>query len=159
VPSEPFVDLATLDFAHPRLATDEIRKILPHRGHMALLDAVLSVDVERKIVVGYKQVRSDEFWCDGHFPGNPLLPGVMMIEVGAQLAIVGYKLAVPAIAERLVLFGGVDEVRFRGAVRPGDRLVLLSKGTSLSTRLAKSAVQGFVGDKLVFECTVIGVPT
>jgi 3-hydroxyacyl-[acyl-carrier-protein] dehydratase len=158
VPSAPIVDPATLDFSRPRMRADELRKILPHRGGMALVDAVLTHDPGTQTIVGYRDVRGDEFWSDGHFPGNPLLPGVLMIEAAAQLSIVGYKLAVPQVGERLIVFGGVDDVRFRGAVRPGDRLILMARGTSLSTRLAKSECQAIVGDKIVFEGTVIGVP-
>jgi 3-hydroxyacyl-[acyl-carrier-protein] dehydratase len=159
VPPVPLVDPATLDFEHPRLTGDDLRKVLPHRGGMALVDSVLSHDAATQTIVGYRDVRADEFWCDGHFPGNPLLPGVLMIEAAAQLSIVGYKLGVPQVGGRLIVFGGTDDVRFRGAVRPGDRLVLMARGLSLSTRLAKSHCQALVDGKIVFEGTVIGIPT
>lgn len=159
MPPVPIVDPATLDFARPRMSGDELRKVLPHRGAMALVDAVLMHDPATQTIVGYRDVRADEFWCDGHFPGHPLLPGVLMIEASAQLSIVGYKLAVPQVGDRLIVFGGVDDVRFRGAVRPGDRLILMARATAFSTRLAKSHCQAVVGDKIVFEGTVIGIPT
>lgn len=159
VPPQPFIDLSSIDFAHPRYGLDEIRKLLPHRGAMAQLDAIVSVDVPTALAIGYKDVRADEFWSAGHFPGNPLLPGVVIVEAAAQLSVCLYKIAVPEVASSLIVFGGVDEARFRGAVRPGERLVLVAKGTALSRRMARCATQAIVGDRVVYEGTVLGIPT
>jgi len=158
MPPQAIVDLAKIDLTHVKFGPDEIRKVIPHRGAMALLDGVVSVDPERGIAIGFKDARSDEFWASGHFPGNPLLPGVVMIEAAGQLAVFFYKLCTPEIAGRLVVFGGVDEVRFRGSVRPGERVWLVTRKIEMNRRVAKCDAQGFCDGKLIFDGKVIGIP-
>jgi 3-hydroxyacyl-[acyl-carrier-protein] dehydratase len=90
-------------------------------------------------------------------PDYPLLPGVLMCEAAAQLCsfyVVTYKL----VHGDFVGFGGLENVRFRGPVHPGDRLVLVGKGTRMNRRQTVFNVQGFVGGTMVFHADVIGVP-
>jgi 3-hydroxyacyl-[acyl-carrier-protein] dehydratase len=110
-------------------------------------------------MVGWKDVKADEFWVPGHFPGTPILPGVILVEASAQVSLLCYKMAVPEIRERLVVFGGIDAVRFRGAVRPGDRVMLLIKMIDMSPRGARAATQAAVNGKLVYEGCVLAIVT
>lgn len=158
MPPEPLVDLTKYNLESIKYTADDIRKVIPHRGAMALLDAVVEVDESKGLAIGYKDARADEFWAPGHFPGNPLLPGVVLIEAAGQLAVFYYKINCPEIANRLVVFGGVDGVRFRGSVKPGERVWLVAKKLEMNRRVAKCDAQAFSGGKMVFEGTVIGIP-
>lgn len=134
-----------------------IRKVLLHRYEMEQIDRVCLLDTEQQMIAGYKDVRDDEFWVRGHFPEFPLLPGVLICEAAAQL--VSYYVITQKVVEDPWLgFGGMDEVRFRGPVRPGDRLVLIGKAIRLKKRQTICAVQGFVDSRMVFHGNIIGVP-
>src|SRR5207247_7972839 len=92
-----------------------------------------------------------------HFPNRPLLPGVLMCEAGAQLC--SYYAATQRVMDEgtILGFGGLEEVRFRGPVRPGDRLVLVGKALRLNRRQSRFNVQGFVGGQMVFHAGIIGI--
>ena len=123
---------------------------------MEHLDGVVRVDLDEGLIVGYKDVRDDEFWVRGHIPGRPLLPGVIMCEAAAQLCSYYYKEAI-GLGEFLG-FGGMEAVKFRQAVEPGSRLVLVAKAERVSQRRATFRCQGFVDGRMVFEGTIIGMP-
>jgi 3-hydroxyacyl-[acyl-carrier-protein] dehydratase len=102
-------------------------------------------------------VGPDEFWARGHMPGYPLMPGVIMCECAAQLC--SYYINSQKLMEcDYVGLGGLENVRFRGPVRPGDRLLLVGKGTKIHRRQVICNVQGFVNNTMVFHADVIGVP-
>jgi 3-hydroxyacyl-[acyl-carrier-protein] dehydratase len=124
---------------------------------METLDAIVLMDTVAHLVAGYKDVREDEFWVRGHMPGYPLMPGVLMCEAAAQLC--SYYITTQGLSPGdFIGFGGLENVRFRSPVRPGDRLVLIGKGIRLSRRQTIFNVQGFVGDTMVFHADVLGVP-
>ena len=157
MPPEPNFDLSTIDLNHIVCGKDEIRKILPQRFEMEQLDAVVYECLEEKIIVGYKDVRTDEFWVRGHLPNYPLFPGVLMCEAAAQLSSF-YAIKNHLPVGTFVGFGGMENVRFRGTVHPGDRFVLVGKGLKIDRRKMLFSVQGFVGDKMVFHAQVMGLP-
>lgn len=96
---------------------EEIMKILPHRDDMLLLDDAENIDGN---AVGHYTVRGDEFFLNGHFTGNPIVPGVILCEILAQSACV---LMQDAISEgKLPVYTGLNNVKFRSPVRPGDRV-------------------------------------
>lgn len=97
---------------------EEIKKILPHREPMLLLDDVEQVD---DTAVGHYTVRGDEFFLQGHFPGNPIVPGVILCEIMAQSACVLLLDSIPEEGMTPV-YTGLDKVRFRNPVRPGDTI-------------------------------------
>ena len=112
-------------------------------------------DADAQICVGYHDVRDDEFWVRGHIPGRPVFPGVLMCESSAQLCSYYYKRA--SGREGFLGFAGLQDVKFRGQVVPGDRFVILSHLTEANSRRILSDVQGVVNGKLVFQGVVIGM--
>jgi 3-hydroxyacyl-[acyl-carrier-protein] dehydratase len=156
MPPELILDPAQIDTSKFVADREQLRQVNPHRFEMEQLDAIVSVDKEQHIIVGYRDVRPDEFWVRGHMPGFPLMPGVLMCEAAAQL--VSYYVTTVGLKVRdYVVFGGMENVRFRGAVRPGDRLVLVGKGQRVHPRQTIFHVQGFVGSKLVVQVDILGV--
>lgn len=133
-----------------------IESINPHRGDMRLLDGIIWEDIPTSRAIAYKDIGDDEFWVPGHIPGRPIFPGVLMVEAAAQLA---SYLTLRLFPELDFLgFAGVDAVKFRGTVTPGDRLYILIEGTSMKPRRSICQAQGIVGDKLVFEAKITGMP-
>ena len=106
----------------PSLSRKEIEAILPHRDPFLLLDEIVEMEPGER-VVARKRVRPDEWYLSGHFPGRPIMPGVLIVEAMAQAG------AVAVLSEeenrgRLALFAGIDGVRFKRIVEPGDELEL-----------------------------------
>jgi 3-hydroxyacyl-[acyl-carrier-protein] dehydratase len=101
----------------------EIMKLLPHRYPMLLIDRVLEIDPGKR-VVALKNVSANEQFFQGHFPGAPVMPGVLIVEAMAQCAAVLFLREIPDREKKLFLFGGVDKARFRKPVVPGDQLIL-----------------------------------
>jgi len=122
------------------------------------LTAILYEDHDRNVCAALKVVTEDEFWVRGHMPGNPLMPGVIMLEAVGQLS--GYYAVKNDLLgdDMVVGFGGVDKCRFRGIVKPGDRLILMVR--LLKARRGRMFIadfQGVVDNNIVFEGTVRGV--
>jgi 3-hydroxyacyl-[acyl-carrier-protein] dehydratase len=136
--------------------TETIRSYNPQRHEMEQLSAICFEDPVRGVCVGYKDLTENEFWCRGHMPGMPLMPGVIMCEAAAQLAsyyIHRFKL----MDADVVGFGGLEEVRFRGVVRPGDRFVIVSRLLKVRRAIMTCEFQCFVNQSMVCEGILKGV--
>jgi 3-hydroxyacyl-[acyl-carrier-protein] dehydratase len=158
MPPEPHLDPSHLNLNHSLADQEAIRQVNPQRFEMEQLTAIIFVDPENHLIAGYKDVRGDEFWTRGHMPGHPLLPGVLMCEAAAQLCSYYTLKHCNLVGGGIIGFGGLENVRFRSPVRPGDRLLLIGKATRLHRRQTIFNVQGFVGATMVFHADVIGVP-
>lgn len=135
---------------------EEIRRYNQQRFEMEQLTAICFEDPSRGLCVGYKEITPNEFWCRGHMPGLPLMPGVIMCEAAAQLSsyyIHRYKL----MEADVVGFGGLQDVRFRGVVRPGDRFVIVSRMLKVRRSIMTCEFQCFVRQNMVCEGILKGV--
>ncbi len=156
--SEFLIDLSLLDLDKPIADIEAIRKLNPQRFEMEQLTSVLYEDLDEHSCAALKEVTNDEFWVRGHMPGMPLMPGVVMLEAVAQLSSY-FTQKHDLLGAAMVGFGGVDEVRFRGVVTPGDRLILMVKlQKARRGRMIVAKFQGIVGDNLVLEGVLRGIP-
>jgi 3-hydroxyacyl-[acyl-carrier-protein] dehydratase len=157
MPPVALIDPAAIDTSTVLHGIEEIRQGNPQRFEMEHLTAIVWIDRKDHLIVGYKDVTESEFWVRGHMPDYPLMPGVIMLEAAAQLCSFYCHLA-GLIQDGFLGFGGMEDVRFRGQVRPGDRLALIAKTTKIHRRQMVFETQGFVGVNMVFHAKIIGVP-
>ncbi|ABY95712.1 3-hydroxyacyl-ACP dehydratase FabZ [Thermoanaerobacter brockii subsp. lactiethylicus] len=135
----------------------DIRKILPHRYPFLLVDRIIEIE-EGKKAVGIKNVTANEPFFQGHFPDNPIMPGVLIVEALAQVA----GIAVMNIEEfkgKLGLFTGIDKCRFKKVVRPGDQLVLEVLIDSIKMGLVKAKGVAKVGDEVAATAELMFIMT
>ena len=152
------IDPQEIDYTNIVADLEEIRRCNRQRDAMEQLSAIVFDDPENSICVGYRDTSSDDFWVAGHMPGMPLMPGVLMCEAAAQVCSF-HSRRHDLLGCEVVGFGGLNEVRFRDVVRPGDRLTIVTKVQQLRRgRMIVSRFQEFVGTKLVCEGEVRGVP-
>ena len=152
------VDPSAIDYENVVADVDEIRRLNPQRDAMEQLTAIVLDDPDSHITIGYKDTSSDDFWYSGHMPGFPLMPGVMMCEAAAQICSF-HSCRNDLLGCEVVGFGGLNDVKFRGVVHPGDRLTIVCQMTNLRRgRMMTTRFQGFVKSALVCQGEIRAVP-
>jgi 3-hydroxyacyl-[acyl-carrier-protein] dehydratase len=132
------------------LSREQIMEILPHRDPFLFLDEVVELDPGTRVVARKRVTEED---CAGHFPGNPIMPGVKMVEALAQAG------AVAVLVEeenqgKLALFAGIDDVRFKRIVRPGDELTLECTVETVRGPIGRGKARATVGGELAVRGTL-----
>jgi 3-hydroxyacyl-[acyl-carrier-protein] dehydratase len=129
----------------------EIESVLPHRDPMLLIDEVLELVPGERVVARRTVTEAD---CAGHFPGNPIMPGVKMVEALAQCGAVAV-LSQPENKGKLALFAGIDDVRFKRVVRPGETLELECEIETVRGPVGRGRVRATVGGQLAVRGTLM----
>ena len=141
------------------LDINEIQKILPHRPPFLLVDRILELEPNKRIV-GIKNVTMNEPFFVGHFPSYPVMPGVLIVEAMAQTGGILVMYGVPDASQRLVLFASIEEAKFRRPVRPGDQLRMevdvLSRKTTFARMKGKAFVDGELACEAIVLCKIMG---
>src|SRR5688572_17838741 len=154
MPPKYLFDISTVNLDAILFDQHQVREANPQRGDMEQLNGITWANPDAGQIIGFKDVRADEFWVPGHIPGRPLFPGVLMIESAAQLAsfytrtFVGWK--------GFIGFGGVEETKFRMQVQPGVRLYLLGQKLWERHHRIMCRVHGVVNGQLAFETAIVG---
>lgn len=151
-------DLSAYDFDRPLAGIEQIREANPHRFEFEMLTGIVHLDPVKHLIVGFKDMKADDFWTRGHMPGFPLFPGVLMCEAAAQMCGFYYTTQKVGVPGALLGLAGVDEARFIRPVRPGERLVMVGTGVKVNRRLTRFRVVGQVGAEKAFEAVITGVP-
>ncbi len=153
----PIVDFSLFDVNKVIHGKEEIEKINPHRFELGLLDGILYTDWEGGRAVGFHDVPMDPFWARGHFPGKPMMPGVLICECAAQVC-AWFATSTGVMGGSLIGLGGLNDVRFRAPVLPGDKLVVsLVREKFRQNFLINGLFQGFVNEEMVVEGMIKGV--
>lgn len=136
-----------------KLVKKDIEKIIPHRDPFLLVDEVVEVEPGKKIK-GIKYVKEEEYYFKGHFPSNPIMPGVLIVETIAQVGAVSL-LMLPENKGKLVLFAGIDKARFKRIVRPGDKLDIEVEMGSFRRNVGKATGVARVGNELACKVEIM----
>jgi 3-hydroxyacyl-[acyl-carrier-protein] dehydratase len=134
------------------LDAKQIMAIIPHRQPMLMIDRILEVDPGKR-VVGLKNISANDPVFQGHYPGNPIFPGVLIIEAMAQTVAAGL-MSEPEYAGKVPVFAGIDEAKFKKPVLPGDQLRLVLEVVGVKRGIGIAKGKAYVGDELKAEATI-----
>ncbi len=148
-PTAQQVDAFVKGYAHPALDVCGIMNLIPHRPPFLLVDAVTE-HKHLETITGYKMVTMNEPYFQGHFPGRPIMPGVLQVEALAQLGGVLIK-HIPEGRNKLAVFSGIEKVRFRRMVVPGDKLDLHCELVKFRPPIGKAVVRASVDGETTVE--------
>lgn len=137
----------------PLLDSKAIQALIPHRWPFLLVDRIMEYDPERAYIRGEKGVTASEWFFQGHFPGLPVMPGVLQVEALAQTMAV-YVARQPGFGDRIGLFAGIEECRFKRIVQPGDRLSLEVTMEKLGRRFGKGRAVAKVDGETACEALI-----
>ncbi len=140
----------TASSARPLLDSKAIQGLIPHRWPFLLVDRIMEYDPERAYIRGEKGVTASEWFFQGHFPGLPVMPGVLQVEALAQTMAV-YVARQPGFGDRIGLFAGIEECRFKRIVQPGDRLSMEVTMEKLGRRFGKGRAVATVDGEVACE--------
>lgn len=133
----------------------EILKLLPHRYPFVMVDRILSLDMGKEIV-GLKNVTINEPFFQGHFPSQPIMPGVLILEGMAQVGgIMAYYANPEAIGNKLLFFAGIDKARFRRPVVPGDQLIFKLELVKQKKSIMIMSAKAYVDEKVVAQAELM----
>jgi 3-hydroxyacyl-[acyl-carrier-protein] dehydratase len=149
-PTSPAADPANAAGAGSLLSVHDIEGLIPHRWPFLLVDRIVEYDTDNRRIVGLKAVTATEWFFQGHFPGLPVMPGVLQVEALAQTMAV-YVAKQPGFGDRIGLFAGIDEVRFKRVVVPGDVLRLEVTMERLGSRFGKGRGAATVDGEVACE--------
>ena len=133
--------------------TREIEALIPHRYPLLMVDRIVEYDAEARRIVGIKGISAAEWWAPGHFPGLPIVPGVLQIEALAQTMAV-YVAKQPGFGDRIGLFAGIDDARFKRIVVPGDVLRLEVTMEKLGKRFGRGRGVASVDGEVACEASL-----
>jgi 3-hydroxyacyl-[acyl-carrier-protein] dehydratase len=154
---ESLIDPRTIDFSKVVADIQEIRSRIPQRFEMEQLTAIVVDEPQQGLCVAYHDLSPNAFWVSGHMPGMPLMPGILMCEAAAQVCSY-HTMRHDLLGSEMLGFGALDKVRFRGIVRPGDRLVIACQMLKVRRgRMVVCRFEAYVGDSVVCEGELSGV--
>jgi 3-hydroxyacyl-[acyl-carrier-protein] dehydratase len=157
LPAQPLIDLDSLDLSQVVVGREGIRRHCKQRNRFDMVDGILYFTPGGELVVGFKEIRSTDWWAEDHIPGRPIFPGVLQIEGAAQMCSWAFLQQERDLGGKFVGFGGLNETRFRGQVVPDCRLVFVGKLLRSRPTMFTYQAQAFVERKMVFESEIIGV--
>lgn len=131
---------------------NDIVKVIPHRYPFLLVDKILEMDLEKGTIVGQKNVTINESFFQGHFPGAPIMPGVLILEALAQTG--GVLVAQKMHTTKIAVLLAIKEAKFRSPVKPGDVLRMECQGLLFSSKGGKVKASAFVENRVAVDCEI-----